>query len=297
MYDQKVAFSKSVSKFSTKLVQTKTEVTSNHNFEEFEDIVGEVLKRAENELDMKLTEIQSLKKEKETFEKDLMDKNNELVAHNDETEKMIANKSKKMVEVLANITKFEDEKDEIFSEIEKISAQIKMLELKKLSLNVKQVTNGNVLENLLVEKANLDKSLETETAEAQIKESDIKKGIGCLEMNLKQVDEAITNVKLFKTPVKEDPPKVNPNSMLIQFLEKSIQSKEKQLECPICFVVAKAPIFSCSESHLVCGSCRPQLKLCPECRLGYKGLKRHRYAEMIVMELVTLRQERDTLVS
>ena len=63
----------------------------------------------------------------------------------------------------------------------------------------------------------------------------------------------------------------------------------------MCFDVSKAPIFSCFESHLVCQTCRPKLKQCPECRVEYNGGKRHRYAEMIATELDTLLKERERM--
>ena len=121
----------------------------------------------------------------------------------------------------------------------------------------------------------------------------MNKKIDTLICDAKEIDVRISNVKNFKNP--EDDAKVNPNTMMIKFMEKTIQDKEKQLECPVCFNVAKGAIFSCSESHLVCGACRPKLKLCPECRIAYKEQKRHRYAEMIAKELETLRYQKEKL--
>ena len=83
----------------------------------------------------------------------------------------------------------------------------------------------------------------------------------------------------------------DPRKELLNFL---IKQKEKDLECPVCFLTATVPIYSCPESHLICSACRPRVADCPECRLVYKDKQptsRHRYAEKMVEELNMLRRE------
>ena len=60
---------------------------------------------------------------------------------------------------------------------------------------------------------------------------------------------------------------------MIKFIEQIAAEKEKDLECPvgrsifsftfkpffqICLETAIVPIFSCSESHVICSQCRPK---------------------------------------
>ena len=83
----------------------------------------------------------------------------------------------------------------------------------------------------------------------------------------------------------------DPRKELLDFL---IKQKETDLECPVCFVTATVPIYSCLESHLICSACRPRVTECPECRVVYKDKQptnRHRYAEKMVEELNMLRGE------
>ena len=56
----------------------------------------------------------------------------------------------------------------------------------------------------------------------------------------------------------------------------------RELECPVCFNVAKPPIYQCEEGHLICCQCKPNLKNCPSCKKRYsEPAIRNRFAEDI----------------
>jgi len=74
--------------------------------------------------------------------------------------------------------------------------------------------------------------------------------------------------------------KPNPNKEMVIFLKTIIKEKERSLECPVCFETAKIPIYMCSESHLICFTCKLKMNDCPVCRKKYpEELIRNRYAE------------------
>ena len=84
----------------------------------------------------------------------------------------------------------------------------------------------------------------------------------------------------------------------IQEKEEIIRQKEADLECSICLEIpnAGAKIFSCTQQHLVCSTCWPQvlrdLTSCAQCGEGYPPTPiRHRFAEKGVWELDTLTME------
>ena len=82
------------------------------------------------------------------------------------------------------------------------------------------------------------------------------------------------------------------NKKVIDFMVKSIEEKEAELVCPVCLETAEAPIFMCSQQHLICSSCQPRLTSCPECREAYQGPpRRHRYAERDAEELRNMQEE------
>ena len=170
--------------------------------------------------------------------------------------------------------------------------QIKRLQLERLHQADNLSGIEDCIKDLSDQQVELVTSSEADRTDTQIKETMIENNIAAMKVKIKKVDENLENAKNVETYQDRAPH----NAALIQFLEKTIASKEKQLECPVCFIVAQAPIFCCPESHLVCGSCRPKLELCPECRVGYKGQRRHRYAEMMVKELDTMREELSQLV-
>ena len=119
-------------------------------------------------------------------------------------------------------------------------------------------------------------------------EANIQDIEGKLTENVKSIENLPNEVLLL--PLVQP---VEPNKKLLEFIEKQISEKEKELECPVCLEVVGAPIFMCSELHLICMNCRPKVKECPECRIAYVGKpKRHRYAEKTAGELVRLKCQR-----
>ena len=73
----------------------------------------------------------------------------------------------------------------------------------------------------------------------------------------------------------------------------SIDRKAASLECPVCLEEAAAPIYGCSEFHLVCRGCRGKVAACPTCReeWGREGARRNRFAEERAEELEGMRVE------
>ena len=84
---------------------------------------------------------------------------------------------------------------------------------------------------------------------------------------------------------------VEKNEKLIDFMAKSIERKEAELECPVCLEIAEATMFMCQQQHLICSSCQPRVTSCPECREEYQKPRRHRYAERDAGELKKMKDD------
>ena len=50
-------------------------------------------------------------------------------------------------------------------------------------------------------------------------------------------------------------PSGNLSTELINFINATIQEKEKELECPVCLEIAGAPVYMCVNSHVLCFLC------------------------------------------
>ena len=115
------------------------------------------------------------------------------------------------------------------------------------------------------------------------------------------VDEKLTKLRKRKAEMKEILDHIRFGELSKQAVgiwQRSIEKKEEDLTCPVCLEVAKTPIYTCPDSHIICSACAtiPELKKCPECREDLPTpLKRHRFAEKIAEELEELLQATDKL--
>ena len=202
----------------------------------------------------------------------------------------------------------EQEKDELdklvtdhADQIKDIIENISMVE-QRLSLEKKEKCENNQQIEKLIER-NKELSQKTEEnmlllSKLQEKYSELKEYTEIKVFNLRILTKF---KKMKKMSVKaENDAKIRErglNIKLLEFLQDSLEEKDQELECPVCFESAKIPIFMCMDSHLICGSCQPKLKTCPECRKNYPDPpKRHRYAEKIAEEKKRLENRVNSLL-
>ena len=115
-----------------------------------------------------------------------------------------------------------------------------------------------------------------------------------LKKRKEHVRKKIEKIHETREKIKKQEPVASGNhhSRMVEFLTNSISKKEKDLECPVCFEISTIPIFCCAESHLICSSCQPKLRICPECRMEYRDPpKVHRFAEKAAQEVDELKKE------
>jgi len=180
---------------------------------------------------------------------------------------------KKLNDLKKQIMNLEETKTSLVSQMKPIEKEIELDGKKIKKLEKKQ----NYLEGLC--EANIEKIRKE-------KESVALERISVL----KQIESTNVDIEKFQNPdLKEESetamktvkePEYKPNEEMVDFLKTIIEQKEQALECPICFETAKIPIYMCSESHLICFTCKLKMKDCPVCRRKYpKELIRNRYAE------------------
>jgi len=187
----------------------------------------------------------------------------------------------------------EDETLDMQKEIDIIDNKIEKLLHEKEVIKKGLHSHESSLKDLRRDKTELDKSVDTKRLEFKKRCHDISYSIEKIVYKLKQPDTP-ANHQHSRSKETHQPG----NDRIINFLKSSIGSKEKDLECPVCLETSMTPIFCCSESHLICSSCRPKLQICPECRTRYEDVpKTHRFAEKIAEEVIKLRKELDIITA
>ena len=130
-------------------------------------------------------------------------------------------------------------KDQLQEESRDVEAAIRSLIARKRCIQQKQEEAEKEVEELEEKIEKLG-----ESSDAMIKRQ---------KENLDKVQENLKNVRQ-KLDLAEG--RTNRNSDLENFMARQIEELRMELECPVCLEVAtKAPIFKCSEEHLVCRYC------------------------------------------
>jgi len=206
----------------------------------------------------------------------------------DYLEYVVKIKGKKMADLITTMETIEDHKNKKLKEISVVEMKISDLQadVERLVREVKEADEQMI--SVALEKKDLETNIEKNISAA-------KKDIALLEEDLESLRIGVSHDsskedKSEPSPIKR---KTNPNIQLLEYIDNKIKAKEKELECPVCLEVASAPIFMCSDLHLICSDCRPKVSICPECREPYPSkAKRHRYAEKAAEELAGFMEER-----
>ena len=197
-------------------------------------------------------------------------------------EEVTGSKAKDISIVTMSISEAEDKNDSRVKQVARVDMEIKELEanLVRLKSEKQKMANETArdvdqIEKLTKKRIKLEKAIDAEMKRYLESDSKMKKEIEYIEAKI----DAIENVANGSNDGS------SPNSAMVDFIMQSIESKEKDLECPVCLETAVAPIFSCPESHVICSTCRPKVSKCPECRVTYKGPPRRHRCPLIPMHL------------
>ena len=183
------------------------------------------------------------------------------------------------------------EKKEIIDHVESIEIAIKkdqkeikckQEEVEKLKCAITKITVEDILKHEEIE----DLKAKIGTLE---KDSDLKVLMIWQEVVFYQT--LIDDLGIVSVTV--ETPSSNSTTEFLNFINATIQEKEKELECPVCLEIAGAPVYMCVNSHILCADCVDKVGVCPMCNMKLpKTPLRHRYAEKIVDELQSLRERK-----
>ena len=235
------------------------------------------------------------KEEKEKrLNKDVRLVEEKLSDHKARVEGIIANKATEMRILIVKIDKGEDAKMQCGKKANEIDSMVSQLEDRiKTLMNEKEEIQMTLVQEEKKLKKNIDKKKRLEDfIDKKMKEEKMEQLK--IEGRLLHLKDEMGKTKS-KVEIRNDIQMSSTNVQFSNFIVDKIQEKEKELECPVCLVVASPPIFSCAKQHLVCKECRPRLKECPECRAPYLEVQRHRYAERSAEELENFKEQKRQL--
>ena len=165
-------------------------------------------------------------------------------------------KAKDISIVTMSITEAEDKNDSRAKQVARLDLEIKELEgdLARLKSEKQKITNETTrdveqIEKLTKKRLKLEKSIDAEMKRYLESDAKMKKELEHLEAKVDAIESVANSSSDGQSP----------NSAMVDFIMASIESKEKDLECPVCLETAVAPIFSCPESHVICSTCRPKV--------------------------------------
>ena len=174
---------------------------------------------------------------------------------------MIDSQAESMTSYICTKVRTEDRKSEYVKEInnldvdiDKLQDQIKKMKEEQKILKTKCTECDTVLQNIEIEKNNLEKFVEIEMENFKTEGEALTQKIQRLrenyEANLKDRDNLVKMLDIIKL----DPgpwSQQGSRERLVEFVMRSINEKEADLECPVCLETAEAPIFMCQEMHLI----------------------------------------------
>ena len=162
---------------------------------------------------------------------------------------LVESKGKEMSSLLSAVDELEDEKHGVDKKVAEIDAQMGELQVSKDHLVKQKGDKDKRSDKLLKKKNKLEKFIEEKVNENKETKRGLEKEIEEIKVRFKETQRARKS-------------EAQPESLtlLVEYVNDQIESKETELECPVCMEVASAPLFCCDDQHLICAECRPKVR-------------------------------------
>ena len=222
--------------------------------------------KAQAEWENKMKGFEKLQEENEEIQTKIREKEKEFEKHKESVTDMIDNQAKAMTNYIGVISKTEDDKCETVKEMTKLDQEIQDLEEKITKIKVDQRLLSSKcdqcdaqIEKMERKRKKLEKYMETEMNKVRLEGETITREIqelnDSLQTNIKATEDLarldVNTNKAESSPSDASSGKNETTARMVDFLTKSIQEKESDLECPVCFETAEVPIYMCPEMHLI----------------------------------------------
>ena len=178
---------------------------------------------------------------------------------------LVETKGKDMSVLLSAVEDVEEEKHSIQKEVAELELEMNNMRDQLVGLQEKrdQVMAGveekdKQLKESLKKKKQLEDLIEAEVDEHKRSKRQLEKELESLKVRIGELskDEANTS---------DSADKANQEAQrFLLNINKKIEAKESDLECPVCLEVSTSPIYSCDEQHIICSDCKPKVNICSQ---------------------------------
>ena len=166
---------------------------------------------------------------------------------------LVETRGKEMTVLIAAVDDAEEKKQSMLKKVAKVDSQLAKLQANKEEL-MREVEGQNVVLNeSLKKRRQLEDLIQLEVDEHKGSRMQLEKEIESLRVKIDNLTK--TEDKVSGTV---DKAMLDAQRFLLN-IDKKIEAKESDLECPVCFEVCASPIYSCDEQHIICSECRPKV--------------------------------------
>ena len=141
---------------------------------------------------------------------------------------LVESKGKEMSALLSSVDRLEDEKHDVDKKVAEIEAQLSELKISKDQMVRSTEDKVKTLEKLLRKKNKLEKFITEKVSEKKATKSQLEKEINDIKVRLKETQRAVKSEAQPETSLK----------LLVEYINDQIESKERELECPVCLALA-----------------------------------------------------------
>ena len=157
---------------------------------------------------------------------------------------LVESNKEEMDALIAKMDQLVGERHVVDETLAELEAQMREMQISKDQLVEEKKEKERMMKNISREKARLGNYLLEKLTENKEKKRQ-------LERDMEELRALIMGQTRGASPFETQ-------SECLKLLMEVIESKEKDLECPICFKPVSAPLFCCEEQHLICSECLPK---------------------------------------
>ena len=168
-----------------------------------------------------------------------------------EIEEFSSRTAKEVAALVTTISSLEDDNDKMAKRVTWIDAEAEALAKEKEELKLALIENEERLKRFSQKKREMEEMIDHEMRKLMDRDAEVKEILRRMS-NSGQPEQETTQGE----------------NKMVEFLRGVIEKKEEDLTCPVCLEIAKPPIFTYPESHLICTACGPnKVQMCPQCRV------------------------------